>query len=114
MQSDQILGIFDALLLAFGLYLLFRAVQMKRTGDVPRLLLAEEEAKKIGNKPGFIAEIYGKLMFFAAVTACYGAFSLVDDLIVEIPLVQILGMIIFLTTMLWFFRSLHQAKMKYL
>ena len=116
MQFDM-MTLFDILLLIFGSYMIFAALRMKKSGKISTLIVPASEIERIRDKEGFITEIYGKMMLFAAVIACYGLFGTLTDLIEGIPGVPIgnlIGILIFFVVMFWFFKSLSKAKGKYM
>ena len=114
MFNLNFLAIFDIILMVFGAYCIFAATRMKKTGKISNLILNETEAAKISNKQGYIEEVFPKMMIFAGVIALYGILAFLDDIqIVEIPMVQIIGMGVFIVVMIWFFRALIKARTKY-
>lgn len=114
MPDLNFLGIFDIVLLVFGCYVIFAGVRMKKTGKISNLILNETEAAKISDKQGYIETIFPKMMVFAGVIAAYGLLAMLDDLkVVEIPMVQLIGMGVFIVVMIWFFRALIKARAKY-
>ena len=114
MNSDNFLAMFDFILLAFGVYTFFSGMKMKRDGEISRILMVDSEAQKISDKKGFIDEIWGKMMVFAGIITLYGACALIDDLVVPIPMMQVIGIIIFLIVLVWFLYSLMKTKKKYM
>lgn len=116
-MNFDIMTIFDVLLLLFGAYMLYAGAKMKRTGAVSSLIVPDSEIPKIRNKKDFIAEVYGKMMTFAGIVALYGVFGLVTDFFPGLPgadMGNIIGIIIFLAAMVWFFKGLSKAKNKYI
>lgn len=113
MTDGSIMGIFDIIILAFGLYLLYSGFQMKRNGKISSMLMSEAEINRIFDKLGFIDAIYGKTMIFAGIISAYGIFGLIDDFVIEIPYVGMAGMFIFIVAMVWYFRELRKAKSQY-
>ncbi len=116
-MNFSMMTVFDILLLVFGSYMIFAALRMKKSGKISTLIVPAAEIERIRDKEGFIAEVYGKMMLFAAVIACYGLFGTLTDLIPGIPGVavgNIIGILIFFVVMFWFFKSLSKAKGKYM
>ncbi len=117
MENFNMLTLFDILLVIFGAYMLFSGQRMKNSGKISTLIVPESEIQKIGNKKDFIKEVYGKMMVFAGIIMLYGAFGILTDFIPNIPgaaMGNIIGVIIFFVAMVWFFRSLINAKKKYM
>ncbi len=117
MEHFDMLTLFDILLLVFGAYMLFSGQKMKNTGKVSKLIVPESEIQKITNQKEFIKEVYGKMMLFAGVIMLYGAYGLLTDFLPDLPgaaMGNIIGIIIFFVVMIWFFRSLINAKKKYM
>jgi len=113
----DIMTIFDILLLVFGAYMIFAGLRMKKTGKITTLIIPAAEIERIHDKEAFISEIYGKMLLFAAVIACYGLFGILTDLIPGLPgaaIGNIIGLLIFFVVMFWFFKSLSKAKGKYM
>lgn len=117
MENFNMLTLFDILLVIFGAYMLFSGQRMKNSGKISTLIVPESEIQKIGNKKDFIKEVYGKMMVFAGIIMLYGAFGILTDFVPNIPgaaMGNIIGVIIFFVAMVWFFRSLINAKKKYM
>lgn len=114
MGDINFLGIFDVILLGFGVYMIIAAIRMKNSGNISNLLMNDTEAQKISDKKGFIAALYPRMLVFAIVTMTYGAVALLDDFgVVEIPFVQIIGIAGFIVAMVWFFMGLVKARNRY-
>ena len=113
MTDASVMGIFDVIILAFGLYLMYIGVQMKKKGTISTTLINESDINRIFDKAGFIDAIYGKTMIFAGIITAYGFFGLIDDYVLEIPYIGMAGMFIFIVAMVWYFHELRKAKAQF-
>lgn len=110
-----ILAVFDGVILGFGVYLLIAGNKMKTTKDIGTLVLNEDEVKKCKQKES-LAEFLGwrEVLMGVVFTIC-GAVRLLDKFLLKIGGILDIGlMIAILVIALWFFRSLQDARAKYL
>ena len=54
----KVMVVFDAVILLFGIYMVVSSLQMKKSGRINAMVIAEEEMKKCKDTAGFIAFIY--------------------------------------------------------
>ena len=54
----KVMLVFDAVILLFGIYMVISSLQMKKSGRINAMVIAEEEMKKCKDTAGFIAFIY--------------------------------------------------------
>ena len=114
MDKLNMVVIFDVVILAFGLYMLFSGNKMKKTGKISTLIVNENEINRIFDKNGFIDAIYGKMMVFAGIMSVYGVLMLVDDTgIASVPYLGMAGIFVFIVAMVWFFHELRTIKGKF-
>ena len=51
----KVMVVFDAVILLFGIYMVVSSLQMKKSGRINAMVIAEEEMKKCKDTAGFIA-----------------------------------------------------------
>ena len=65
-MDDMVFSVvFEAIMLGMGVYLLYLGIQMKRTGEVPDVLLAEQDRNRITDRRGFSADMAPWVISFA-------------------------------------------------
>ncbi len=71
----------DVFIAGFGLYLIYAAVNMKRTGELAKGIMVSRDAdlSKAKDIPGFIRYMYGKTIAIGACSAVCGAVGVFGD-----------------------------------
>ena len=103
--------IFDVIIAALGLYLIYSAQKMKNTGEICEILLNREETKKCKDKQGFICKIYKKTCLFGTLSVLFGIFGCVNDTLYPFGRLYDIGSVaIYLIAWFWFSRELRSAR----
>ena len=68
----KVMLVFDAVILLFGIYMVISSLQMKKSGRINAMVIAEEEMKKCKDTAGFIAFIYWREAVFGGIVALVG------------------------------------------
>lgn len=86
----------DLFLFGSGVYLVYAAVKMKRTGEVQNLLLSKgTEIKKSADVAGFIQNTFGKTVAMGSIGIVAGGVSLYNDYYGGIGTVQLIALIVY-------------------
>lgn len=109
----DIMMIFNAILTLFGCYLMVSAFKMKKTGEISRLLVAEEEQGHCKKKKAFIESIYKKEAILGGVMAVVGILGFVHKMGYTFPYAKIVETVLFFLVFLWFSREMRNAKAQY-
>lgn len=74
------INIFDLLIAASGIYLIYTAIMMKRTGEIKSGVIVSKEVdvNQIKDKEGFIRYMYGKVMVIGILAVAVGAGSIIN------------------------------------
>ena len=75
------INIFDLLIGASGVYLIYTALTMKKTGEIKAGVLVSKEmdAGRIKDKDGFINYMYVKTMILGVLSIAYGLAGIIDE-----------------------------------
>ena len=95
-KKMDVMLIFDVVVALFGAYMIFSALQMKKSGKINSMVLAQEELKKVKDTKGFIEFLYWREMLFGALVLIVGFLGLLNETIISIGKASILEVIIFL------------------
>ena len=95
-------------------YLRWSALQMKKSGKINSMVLAQEELKKVKDTKGFIEFLYWREMLFGALVLIVGVLGVLNETVMPIGKASILEVIIFLAAFIWFQNSLAKAREKFL
>ncbi|MDD6039322.1 MAG: hypothetical protein PUD20_11100 [bacterium] len=114
MTSDSIMLLFDAIVLVYGAYLTYAAIQMQKTKQPPNLLVNQAELVGAHDIKGFCEAMYKPLLFFGVISSLYGILGLINDLYAEIPYMNLISIVIFLILCVWFSKQLKNKKKQYL
>ena len=100
----DVMLVFNVVVALFGAYMIWSALQMKKSGKINSMVLAQEELKKVKDTKGFIEFLYWREMLFGALVLIVGVLGVLS----------ILEVIIFLAAFIWFQNSLAKAREKFL
>ena len=64
--------VFNVVVALFGAYMIWSALQMKKSGKINSMVLAQEELKKVKDTKGFIEFLYWREMLFGALVLIVG------------------------------------------
>ncbi len=110
-----ILSVFDGVILLFGLYLFFSGMKMYRTKEIGTLILTEEEVNRCEAKKELADYFYWREEVMGGVFVLFGIVRLLDKYVLRIGgMLDIAMMVALLITALWFFKSLSNARAKFL
>ena len=107
----KVMLVFDAVILLFGIYMVISSLQMKKSGRINAMVIAEEEMKKCKDTAGFIAFIYWREAVFGGIV---GLIGIINELTNFLGKLTLLELVIFLGSFLWFQNSLKTAREKFL
>lgn len=110
----DVMVIFDAVIVVFGLYMVISAFKMKKTGSISTAVISGDEIKKCRDVNGFISYMYWKEAAFGVIVIIVGTLGLINDLIISLGPVNIAEMLVFIVAFVWFQQSLRKARERYL
>lgn len=118
MNSRAVLMIFDIIIMGISLVLLYHAIHMKSTKEIPDLLIDDSEMKrcKKGKEADFAEELQPKLLIFSLVGLAAGAIGLISGFIHKglAKTVFVIALLAFLAVWTWFTANTRKLKDKYL
>ncbi|HAQ52323.1 MAG TPA: hypothetical protein DCR12_06115 [Lachnospiraceae bacterium] len=115
LSSNVVIIVFDVLILLLGLYLIFNAIKMKKTDEMPSILLTPKELKLCKNPYGFIDYMFPFLLIFGIVATVFGIVSLLGDTVLNFPRIYDgIAVVILLAVWFWFSMMLRKAKQKFM
>lgn len=110
-----ILSVFDGVILLFGLYLFFSGMKMYRTKEIGTLILTEEEVNRCEAKKELADYFYWREEVMGGVFVLFGIVRLLDKYVLKIGgMLDIAMMVALLITAFCFFKSLSNARAKFL
>ena len=95
----DVMLVFNVVVALFGAYMIWSALQMKKSGKINSMVLAQEELKKVKDTKGFMI---------------VGVLGVLNETVMPIGKASILEVIIFLAAFIWFQNSLAKAREKFL
>lgn len=111
--AADIMSVFDVILIVYGLYTMYSAFMMKRTGVPGKWLISEDEATKCRDMKGFIDEMFVKTILFGAVAILYGALTTLNRMKLALPYFDTVCIIVFLVFCALYMVALNKAKKKF-
>lgn len=112
--SIDFMVIFDVLLMIYGVYSIYAAIKMKKTGKPASWLLAADEMTRIRKQQEFCDEIAPKTILFGAASILYGIYGMLMDLVAKSRIAGIVGIIVYIVVAGWFLMVLKKTKNKYI
>lgn len=111
----DLFGIFSVVIFGCGLYGIYAYLEMRRNGHINTVLLlgkgyTEQMCK---NKEEYMQRALPAVLIFGVVTTVYGAVDIVNTFLVPIPVVEMVGMGIFLGVLFWFMYYTVKLKNRY-
>ena len=110
----DVMLVFNVVVALFGAYMIWSALQMKKSGKINSMVLAQEELKKVKDTKGFIEFLYWREMLFGALVLIVGVLGVLNETVMPIGKASILEVIIFLAAFIWLQNSLAKAREKFL
>lgn len=114
MNARIVLLIFDIIIMGISVVLLVSSILMKRTGEIPDLLLDQDSAKKLkkNQEKEAAQEMFPTLLTFSCVCLAAGAVGLIAGLINRgvSEFIFVGALLVFLAAWVWF--TLRQKKLK--
>ncbi len=110
MSSDAIMLVYDVLILICGLYGIYSAVQMKKTGIPSAILISKEESGNMKQAEKFCDAMYHPTILFGAVACLYSLAALLNQYFFKQFVIEILGIVCFLLVCAWFLKKMRIAK----
>lgn len=106
--------IFDVIIGGLGIYLVYSAFQMKRSGEISTIIMNREDIIKCKDKRGFIDYIYGRTLIFGLLSLIFGILGGINDSVYSFGrFFNIVGVTIFIIVWLWFTHELKKGRDRY-
>lgn len=110
----KVMLVFDVVIILFGIYMVITSLQMKKSGKINSMVLAQEELKKVKDEKGFIEFLYWREILFGALVIIVGIIGVLNETIISIGKAGIFEVIVFLAAFIWFQNSLAKAREKFM
>ncbi len=105
--------IFDIVILAYGVYTIYSAINMKRTQQLNKFFTGGNTMVPIRDVRGYIDAIYHKSLVLGAMAILFGAVAMINDFVIPIPVVMKALVLLFLTVLVWFTVMVSRAKREF-
>ena len=107
--------VIDLAVLIYGIYILFSAISMKRTGKVSSIVASADEMKKCKDTNGLISVVMGRMIGFGIIAIAYGIFAAVGDWFFALPfIVKAGGLLVFIVGCYWLVSGFRKAREQFL
>lgn len=112
-QSFVINLLINIVITGFGLYLLYIAITMKRTGKIHNTVLPKEEAIKCKDVKGYVSYITPKMIIFGFVIVFVGIMGIAELYVSVLYRYRFFTLLIFMVMFMVYIYEMRQAKLKY-
>lgn len=103
--------IFDVIIAGLGVYLIYSAWQMKRTGEISTVIINSIEIARCKDKKSFIDNIYKQTVIFGMISLIFGLLGCINDAVYPLgKIFDIGGVVVFLMSWLLFTREVRKKK----
>ena len=111
----DVMIIFTAIIVIFGLYLVITALKMKKNGEISSAVLAKEELASCRDKAGFIDFMYWREALFGGMMILLGVFNIMDEYLFSlVRIYKLIPTFLFLVSFVWFTHGLRTARERFL
>lgn len=112
-SSTGIMGIFDVIILLYGVYTIYTALQMRKTKEPAKWLVNEQEIDRCKDKSGFVEATYVWTIVFGAVAMLYGIVSLLNSFVLHVPVLDVICLLVFLAGCVFYIAALNRARKRF-
>lgn len=109
----DIMLVFDAIVIVFGIYMIASASGMKKKGVINEVILTKEEISKCKNKEGFIDYMSWRENAFGVIAVLLGISGIINKLLWKAGAWNIMEMAVFIGVFFWFDSGLREARRKF-
>ena len=114
MSSDSFMVLFDFVIFFYGLYMIYSAYQMKRSGQPSNLIINPTELVGAKDMKGFCQAMYKPLILFGILAVAYGVVGYLNDKYWNYSIINFISVAVFLVLCVWFLRMVKKYKAKYI
>jgi hypothetical protein len=100
----------DFVITILGVYLIFAAINMRKTGKIHSILLTEAELKKCRNPEGFVNYVSPRLLFFGVLCGLAGIFGIVSELLLSAAWTDYVSVFVILAAVVIFNMQFKKAR----
>lgn len=111
--SSEVMSVFDVILIAYGVYTIYSAFIMKKTGVPGKWLMGEQDTGKCRDLKGFVDDMTVKTILFGAAAVLYGVLSTVNRMKLGLSALNTVCIIVFLAVCAFYVVELNRAKKKF-
>lgn len=106
--------IFDVIIAFLGVYLLYSALQMKRTQKISTLIVNKDVIARCRDKKSFIESVYRKMALFGIISIVFGICGCIDDMVYSFGRTyDIVSVLLYLVAWFLFSREIRNESGKY-
>lgn len=109
----NVMIIMDVVIAVVGLYLMFMALQMKKTKKINTFIVDEQVLRSCKNQEAFAEYLSPKMLIFAIVLTLTGVIRVIDDVVYDIGYFAYAVAVIAFLAFLLFFKQLTDGKDKF-
>lgn len=108
------MSFFHIIMAGVGVYLMYCASQMMKTGEISSVIVSPEEIVKCKDKKGFITAICKPTQIFGIISIVAGILNFVNDKFNLFGrIIGVAGVIIYVVAWFWYMQVLAKGKMKF-
>lgn len=109
-SSNDIMFVFDLIILVLGVFWIISAVHMKNTGIPSPILIAKEELPKIKHPEKFCRLMCRPTVILGVIACLYSGADLFNRFVTKLPFVDLFGVVCFLIVCTWYVKEMRAAK----
>lgn len=110
------MNIFDLLICLSGIYMIYTAWIMKKTGKITTgvFISKDVDVDQIRDKEGFIKYMFGKVLFMGIATCIIGGVGMITARLNGSEYIMLIGVLCFMIILILFALATHKARKKFI
>jgi len=115
MNTSEIWGMMDVLILAFGVYAVYAAGVLKKEGRIIKtfLVFKDTDVESCRDLQGYANLMAPKLRTFGMSMVAYGIIAFLNDYVLDIGTLYMVGLGIFVLVLIWYGMEVKKAMKEY-
>ncbi len=114
MSADGMMLIFDVIVLIYGIYGIYSAFQMRKTGVPSKILVSQEEIYKIRNAKEFCERMFKPTLIFGVMACAYSLVEALNQYVIRRGFVDILCAVCIVAGCVWYCRELRRVRAEHI
>jgi hypothetical protein len=115
MMDDSVFGFVSVLVFGCGIYGLYAYIKMKKDGHINETLLLGKNYMEhmCKDRETFVKKALPAVLVFGIAATVYGTIDMIHCFVAPIPVIDYIGLAVFIITLVWYMVYTSKLKKKY-